>query len=344
MVSISDYKVVKDCVYKDELYSVRDNGAIMRHSREGKRVRKDDNVWTFGNPNDKTGYMEFAGQRVHRIVAYAFHGNPPTDQHVVDHIDTNRRNNRPENLRWLTRLENILLNEITRSKIEYICGSVEAFLKNPSLLRNHEMDDRNFSWMHAVSKEESENTLKWWEKLKENPRPKAGTRGLGEWIYQKQYPRKTGGLSNRKVNISFEESVDRFKPEQKNYKSLTPNVIQIDWKTPTEFPCCPKEGEKNPLESYHKNLKKGVVFCKSKYFTTIVLDSVIANEGKSLYVMTQSEGESIKPWALAKITYENGIYYHKSEGSFFEEQGARKYFTLAQGKEWTGGEVFDDYC
>ena len=26
-------------------------------------------------------------------------GNPPTEQDVIDHIDTNRRNNRPENLR-----------------------------------------------------------------------------------------------------------------------------------------------------------------------------------------------------------------------------------------------------
>lgn len=106
MVSVDDYNEVRDCIYKDEHYSVRDNGAIMRYPREGKRVRKDDYVWTFGKPNDKTGYMEIAGQRVHRIVAFAFHGNPPTDQHVVDHIDTNRRNNRPENLRWLTRLEN----------------------------------------------------------------------------------------------------------------------------------------------------------------------------------------------------------------------------------------------
>ena len=67
MVSVDDYNEVKDCIYKDEHYSARDNGAVMRHQREGMRVRKDDNVWTFGKPNDKTGYMEIAGQRVHRI-------------------------------------------------------------------------------------------------------------------------------------------------------------------------------------------------------------------------------------------------------------------------------------
>ncbi|WP_294143305.1 HNH endonuclease signature motif containing protein [uncultured Sanguibacteroides sp.] len=33
--------------------------------------------------------------------------------YVVDHIDTNRQNNRIENLRWLTKLENVLLNPIS---------------------------------------------------------------------------------------------------------------------------------------------------------------------------------------------------------------------------------------
>lgn len=57
MVSIDDYNEVKECTYKEEHYSVRDNGAVMRHPRESKRVRKYDNAWTFGKPNDKTGYI-----------------------------------------------------------------------------------------------------------------------------------------------------------------------------------------------------------------------------------------------------------------------------------------------
>lgn len=107
---LNEYAKIRECLYKNERYSVRDNGAVFRHAREGKRLRKDDNVWTFGKPNKTVGYMEIAGQRVHRIVAYAFLGEPPTLQHVVDHIDTNRRNNRPENLHWVTRLENVLNN------------------------------------------------------------------------------------------------------------------------------------------------------------------------------------------------------------------------------------------
>ena len=135
MITVDDfYKEIRECTYKGEVYSVRDNGAVMRHSRQGKRIRKYDDVWTFGKIDEKTGYCNIGIERVHRIVAFAFLGDPPTPQHVVDHIDTNRQNNRPENLRWLTRLENALNNQITRARIENICGSIEVFIKNPAIL------------------------------------------------------------------------------------------------------------------------------------------------------------------------------------------------------------------
>ena len=44
------------------------------------------------------------------------------------------------------------------------------------------------------------------------------------------------------------------------------------------------------------------------------------------------------------ITYENGLYVHKLYSTCFEEKSADKYFTVLQGKDWTGGDVFDDYC
>ena len=88
------------CTYEDETYSVRDNGAILRHSREGARKRRNDDIWTFGTVNKETGYLLHSGVRVHRIVATAFLGEAPTKEHVVDHINTNKQDNRPENLRW----------------------------------------------------------------------------------------------------------------------------------------------------------------------------------------------------------------------------------------------------
>lgn len=107
---LETYNRIQECYYKNELYSVRDNGAILRHTPKNKRPRPTDNNWTFGKLNIKTGYLEIVSVRIHRIVATAFHGEPPTKEHVVDHIDTNKQNNRPANLRWVTRLENILLD------------------------------------------------------------------------------------------------------------------------------------------------------------------------------------------------------------------------------------------
>ncbi len=98
MNELNEFEKECECMYKDELYSVRDNGAILRKPRNSKQPRPSDNKWTFGKLNAKTGYLEIASVRIHRIVATAFHGEPPTKEHVVDHIDTNRQNNRPDNL------------------------------------------------------------------------------------------------------------------------------------------------------------------------------------------------------------------------------------------------------
>lgn len=43
---------------------------------------------------------------VHRIVAKAFHGPPPTTKHEVNHINGNTKDNRVDNLEWVTRSEN----------------------------------------------------------------------------------------------------------------------------------------------------------------------------------------------------------------------------------------------
>ena len=91
---------------------------------------------------------------VHQVVCTAFHGPEPKPHMVVDHIDTNRCNNRPENLRWLTRLENALNNDATRKKIIYLCGSIEAFIENPAILRSKALTP-DVSWMKTVTKEEA---------------------------------------------------------------------------------------------------------------------------------------------------------------------------------------------
>ncbi len=99
MVDINEYTRETICEYKGELYSVRDNGAVMRHLREGKKARKLDNIGTFGTKNKVSGYMMINSHRVYIIVAKAFIPGNEDGKMIVDHKDTNRCNNRVENLR-----------------------------------------------------------------------------------------------------------------------------------------------------------------------------------------------------------------------------------------------------
>lgn len=314
-----------NCTYKDELYSVRDNGEVLRHLRVGKRPRPIDNQWTFGNPNDKTGYMEIATARVHRIVATAFHGVAPTKEHVVDHIDTNKRNNRPENLRWVTRFENILLNPITVRRIEFACGcTIEEFLSEPSKYLDM-FQEPNYSWMRTVSKQEAQSSLErmlsW---AKSDKLPSGGT--LGEWIFNRTT------LSNQDLEIDCD------------IPSKTANAVQRNWETPSEFPCCPQESA-DPINDYAEKLEPGSVFCKNDFYSSLVSEVVISEEGQSIYVITESSKgqEAIKPWALAKIIYENGLFVHIGLGNFFTYLGAEKECCIDQGFEWFGEESIDDY-
>lgn len=361
MISVDDFfEEVRECDYKGEHYSVRDNGAVMRHPRSGRRVTKYDNVWTFGKTNSNR-YNFIASVQVHRIVATAFHGEPPTAQHIVDHIDTNRQNNRPENLRWVTKLENILNNEITRAKIIFLCGSVEAFLKNPEILRGYESLDTNFSWMRAVSPEEakiSRERLTQWAK-----NPPVSNGGLtGERIFEatrlkhNRAPRgiKRAKLASPQNPVSAEDIIKMSQSERipelddkielsHEYPSLTPNVVQVNWKTPTEFPLCPQMQVDNPIVEYQNRLTPESVFCHNEYADSLTVDSALTDNSSTLLVLCKSSDDgTLKPWSLAKITHRNGKYYHESIQTYFHEDGAQKYFTLAQGKEWTGGEVFDD--
>lgn len=322
-VNIEVFEKQVECIYKEERYSVRDNGSVLRFSRNS-RSRPTDNIWTFGKPNDKTGYMEIATVRVHRIVATAFLGEPPTKEHVVDHIDTNKRNNRPENLRWVTRLENILLNPITIKRIESACGcSVEEFLADPKKFRD-KFQDPNYDWMCTVTREEAQISLKRMQSWAESDkRPSGGS--LGDWIYDRN-------------------SSNQYVEEAPEYiTSLTPNSVQKDWKTPSRFPCCPQTISDNPIVDYYANLKVDLVFSSNQYMSSIIVDFAMSKEENILWVMCRNRDfTAIKPFSLASITCENNLFVHTNQGSFFKMDGAQKYFTLAQGLEWTGGETFDD--
>lgn len=359
-VNINDYTCEQTCIYKERKYHVRDNGAVYRVCKKDGIVRKNDEVWSFGRVDSYTGYMLIGQERVHRIVCTAFHGEPVGDRNVVDHIDTNRCNNRPENLRWVTKLENTLLNPITRAKVELICGSIEAFLENSKLLYGHESENPNFVWMRAVTKEEAQIALKnlreWAEKPLEERKSKGQRKGPGEWIFSEKEISEAREWNGDEVNHRYksyaqqvaeiEEENQRIREEQYGLKkSLTPGALQLNWKVPSDFPFCPVEHSATPLQDYLANLKVGDVFCKNDVYESIFFKADLSDDGKTLAVICTSE--SVKGgdgYVLTTITYEDGHFIHENQGSFFEEIGAEKYFTLALGRKWTGGDVFDDYC
>lgn len=316
------FETEKICEYRGEIYRVRDNGSVFRCKKPENRKRPLDEKWTFGKPDNKKGYLNFSSETVHRIVATAFHGEQPSDKHIVDHIDTNKKNNRPENLRWITRLENILMNPITLSRIIYKYGSIDNFLSNPAKPIDGELE-QNFEWMRTVTKEESDNTRKnlinW---AKEGKIPVGGQ--LGEWIFS---------------NIGHQKE----SPVEENQltESLTPIAIQKNWKTQSEFPNCPQSLTKNSIKTYKKNLLKGTKFSRNQYGESIVENSELSENEKELFVLTTSD--NMKPFALAKVYIENEKFVHESLGTFFTLIGGQKQFNLALGLEWTGEDSIDDY-
>ncbi len=126
-------------------------------------------------------------------------------------------------------------------------------------------------------------------------------------------------------------------------ESLTAGAVQRNWRTPTEFPCCPQSIGDNPLENYLKNLQIGKIFSKNQYGQSKITQFGLSKDKNTIAIRTYTEG-GVKSLFVAKVTFENNLFVHTNDGSYFSDEGADKYYTLALGEEWTGGDVFDDYC
>ena len=211
MVDINEYTRETTCEYKGELYSVRDNGAVMRHLREGKKARKLDDIWTFGTKDKANGYMMVNSHRVHIIVAKAFIPGNEDGKMVVDHIDTNRCNNRVENLRWVTRLENVLLNEATLKRVTYLCGGdIQKFIDNPSCLRDLSGDNQDIMWMRTVTAEEAKLA---WERI-------------SAWSKR---PSSTYKMMQKREDIKdFEQWLDVHKVKDEHHTKDEDDIISLD--------------------------------------------------------------------------------------------------------------------
>lgn len=128
--------------------------------------------------------------------------------------------------------------------------------------------------------------------------------------------------------------------------SKTAGAAQLNWRLPMEFPCCPQEYVAAPLIAYTERLEASAVFCRNEVYSSLVSKRAMSDDCQSIYVISESiKGSgSVKPWALAKITYEDDLFVHTSIGSFFSQEGAEKQYCMELGLEWLGGDTFDDCC
>lgn len=224
------------------------------------------------------------------------------------------------------------------------------------MLYGHESENPNFTWMRAVSSEEAERSLKRWNEWAAKPveerKPKG--QGVGEWIYEPDKtaaapkpsyrPRYAGPYNSWAEHKAAIEEMNRIEHE-KQYglkDSLTPGAKQLDWNTLTEFPQIPKEVTDTPLRDYLARLQKGTIYTRNQWGESQVYDAAMSEDGTHLSVVTEISGAT--NYTLSEIYFQGGYFIHKSIRTFFAEEGAKKYFTESLGREWTGGDVIEDYC
>jgi len=100
------------------------DGSIACRNKTSRRP-----VRSFGGNDRVNGYMyrHVNGKRyrVHRLICSAFHGNPPKG-HDVDHVNGIKHDNRPENLRWASRSQNLRGARTTHGASKYRGVSMHA--------------------------------------------------------------------------------------------------------------------------------------------------------------------------------------------------------------------------
>lgn len=99
------------CPFNDN-YQVSSEGRVRRATFSSNRKSKPGDIIKLAVEENGYSYVNLwrdgktSRHAVHRLVATAFHGTPPTISHEVAHGDGVRSNNTKGNLRWATRSEN----------------------------------------------------------------------------------------------------------------------------------------------------------------------------------------------------------------------------------------------
>ena len=140
---------MRDVVGYEDYYGVTDDGRVW--SKRSHTYLKQQSKGRRGDLSvglSKGGVCKH--YLVHRLVCFAFHGNPPDDGYEVDHINALVWDNRAENLRWVTPEENkVHYYEMNEAIMRPIVGFNEygdvLHFDNPSAAR-----DAGFPSVHEV--------------------------------------------------------------------------------------------------------------------------------------------------------------------------------------------------
>jgi hypothetical protein len=220
------------------------------------------------------------------------------------------------------------LNPATRKKIEYLCGSIEAFCKDPSILHGMNLEP-NYKWMRTVTVEEGQNCLTRME------------------LWANSESKKLEGKPIKGNREPFESRV--FQPVKKWEADLAgepgldfaknPWCAQYLWGKDTYFPLCPKYLRDDTLLHYQQALKSGLKFAYKddpEFPDFIVVKSDLSPSRSMVVVMCErSDG----CWAIAGIEQnEKRFCIHFYYGSYLNKNEAEKAFVskLKSDEPWEG--------
>ena len=118
-------------------------------------VRAEDGEWRTGNFDKSKGYMRTTFQftqegstkrkengsivsnyfYIHRLMAEAFHGPPPSGRNDCHHIDEDKTNNSPENLQWVSRTTNMAISYQKGFNVAANSRKVDQYTKDGEFIR-----------------------------------------------------------------------------------------------------------------------------------------------------------------------------------------------------------------
>ena len=155
--------------------------------------------------------------------------------------------------------------------------------------------------------------------------------------------------ANPKINFyNFKDTELILCPHYSEHKIYTKERIMIETSPrglSTKYYCVPQNYTiNNPLEKYLELMQIGMLFASNSFAKPFVFNKALSIDKKKIIVLGKDIYGALKPWVVYQITFADNAYHHKYLSGHFDYESALHEFIISQGKEWTGEDVFSDYC